>query len=401
MERTAKYTMKYYNRIAIALAIVLSLSTLTGCYKIAVDENVNTDDNTTEITSLNEDTSEQLAEVSTAPVESVTFVDSSVSAEIIISDSEVSTDSSTSQEVTNIASNTVMGFDNVPVDGSVSNSSVVVQSISLSKDSVTVEVGESDMPIVTMSPSNSDDKSEIWESSNPQIATVDSKGNITGISEGTCTVTVTAKANTSVYAKISVTVIPKTETQAQTQQNTSSNNEVTEPTYIEGVLIANKTYALPRDYDPYNGNIAPEVQEAFNRMEQDARAEGLNLYISSGFRSYDYQAGLYERYASRDGYDMADTYSARAGHSEHQTGLCFDLNTIDDSFANTPEGIWVAENCYKYGFIIRYPKGKESITGYQYEPWHLRYLGEFLATDVYNSGLCLEEYLGITSEYAD
>jgi D-alanyl-D-alanine carboxypeptidase len=77
------------------------------------------------------------------------------------------------------------------------------------------------------------------------------------------------------------------------------------------------------------------------------------------------------------------------------------LNTIDDSFANTAEGKWVAENCYKYGFIVRYPKGKESITGYQYEPWHLRYLGEFLATDVYNSGLCLEEYLGITSQYAD
>lgn len=394
--------MKYYNKISIALAIVLSLSTFTGCYKIAVDEDVNSDNSSTESISQNESASEPLAEVSTAPAESVTFVDSSISPEIIISDSEVSTaiDSSTSQQVvTSITSNTVMGFDNVPVDGSVSNSSVVVQSISLSKDSVTVEVGESDMPIVTMSPSNADDKSEIWESSNPQIATVDSKGNITGISEGTCTVTVTAKANTSVSAKISVTVISKTET--QTQQSSSSNNDVTEPTYIEGVLIANKTYALPKDYDPYNGNIAPEVQEAFNKMEQDARAEGLNLYISSGFRSYDYQAGLYERYAQRDGYEMADTYSARAGHSEHQTGLCFDLNTIDDSFANTPEGIWVAENCYKYGFIIRYPKGKEDVTGYQYEPWHLRYLGEFLATDVYNSGLCLEEYLGITSKYAD
>jgi D-alanyl-D-alanine carboxypeptidase len=167
------------------------------------------------------------------------------------------------------------------------------------------------------------------------------------------------------------------------------------------VLIANKTYGLPKDYDPYEGDISPEAQLAFKRMQGEASKSGLNLYISSGYRSYSYQVGLYDRYVKSDGKEAADLYSARPGYSEHQTGLCFDLNTIDDSFAYTDEGIWVAENCYKYGFIVRYPKGKESSTGYQYEPWHLRYLGVDLATKVYNSGLSLEEYLGITSKYSD
>lgn len=172
-----------------------------------------------------------------------------------------------------------------------------------------------------------------------------------------------------------------------------------EPTYINGILIANKTYALPKNYAP--GGLTSDTQAAFNAMNADASEEGLNLWVASGFRSYELQDSLYERYAARDGYAAADRYSARPGHSEHQTGLAFDLNTIDSSFEYTAEGAWVAENCYKYGFIIRYPKGKESVTGYMYEPWHLRYLGVDLATDVYNSGLCLEEYLGITSQYAD
>ena len=167
-------------------------------------------------------------------------------------------------------------------------------------------------------------------------------------------------------------------------------------TYIDGVLIVNKTYSLPKDYNP---GVDATAESAFKKMQSAAASEGLNIYISSGFRSYDYQSGLYERYAQRDGYAAADRYSARPGHSEHQTGLAFDLNSIDDSFADTKEGKWVAENCHKYGFIIRYPKGKEEITGYMYESWHIRYLGVDMATKVYESGKTLEEYFGITSEY--
>lgn len=181
---------------------------------------------------------------------------------------------------------------------------------------------------------------------------------------------------------------------------TSKGYSITEAdgvTYVDGVLIANKTYALPSDYNP--GAVDGEVLDAFSVMQNDAAKEGLNLYISSGFRSYETQNRIYNNYVAKDGKAEADRYSARAGHSEHQTGLCFDLNSIDDSFAATPEGKWVDAHAWEYGFIIRYPKGKENVTGYMYESWHLRYLGKELAKKVYDSGLCLEEYYGITSQY--
>ena len=168
-------------------------------------------------------------------------------------------------------------------------------------------------------------------------------------------------------------------------------------TYVGGLMIANKTYALPSNYAP--GRLTAETEAAFARMQKDAARQGLNLYVSSGYRSYELQKSLYNRYAARDGKAAADRYSARPGHSEHQTGLAFDLNTITQSFANTAEGKWVAKNCWRYGFILRYPQGKEDKTGYMYEPWHLRYIGEDMAKQVYDSGLCLEEFLGITSYY--
>ena len=111
------------------------------------------------------------------------------------------------------------------------------------------------------------------------------------------------------------------------------------------------------------------------------------------------QERIYNNYVAIDGIVKADTYSARPGHSEHQTGLAIDVNSIDYTFLNTPECEWLAKNAHKFGFIIRYPKGKEAVTGYSYEPWHIRFLGVDTATAVYNSGLCLEEYLGITSAY--
>lgn len=188
--------------------------------------------------------------------------------------------------------------------------------------------------------------------------------------------------------------------------------EINGATYIDGVLIANKTYALPKDFIPTNPDqpvnsdrsttcLDKTLMSAWNTMLKDATAKGLNIYIASGYRSYNYQVNVYNRYVQSDGAAKADTYSSRPGNSEHQTGLCFDLNTIEDSFQYTNEGKWVNDNCYKYGFCIRFPKGKDSATGYQYESWHLRYVGVDLATKLYNNGdwLSLEEYFGITSEY--
>ena len=169
-------------------------------------------------------------------------------------------------------------------------------------------------------------------------------------------------------------------------------------TYIDGYLIVNKTYTLPSSYG--NG-LTNATTEAFNKMQAAAKIDGLNIYISSGFRSYSYQKNLYNSYVNRDGVVAADTYSARACHSEHQSGLAFDVNTINDSFANTEEGKWLNDNCYKYGFILRYPNGKSDETGYQYEPWHFRYVGVELAEKLYNNGnwITVEDYFGITSKY--
>ena len=183
--------------------------------------------------------------------------------------------------------------------------------------------------------------------------------------------------------------------------------------YIDGNLIVNKTYSLPSSFvprNPYNGDktspwcincIDSDVMSSFKLMQSDAKSLGLNIYISSGYRGYNRQKELYNNYVNRDGVEAADRYSARAGHSEHQSGLCFDLNSIDDSFTNTAEGKWVNNNCYLYGFIIRFPKGLESETGYQYESWHLRYVGKELAEKLYNNGnwISLENYYGISSEY--
>ncbi len=169
-------------------------------------------------------------------------------------------------------------------------------------------------------------------------------------------------------------------------------------TYVGGILIANKTYPLPKDYGP---GFTGGTYKAFQVMQADAAKEGVRLEIISGFRSYEQQQRTYQSWVNTYGQEYADTISARPGHSEHQSGLAMDLNSLKFSFADTKEGKWLAENCWKYGFIIRYSKDKEDVTGYKYEPWHVRYLGKETAKEVYDSGLCLEEYLGIDSEYKD
>lgn len=127
--------------------------------------------------------------------------------------------------------------------------------------------------------------------------------------------------------------------------------------------------------------------------------EGYELHARSGYRSYGTQRDLYNSYVKNHGQAAADKYSAKPGQSEHQTGLSMDITCaamnfqLDDTFGNTDEGKWVSENAHRFGFIVRYPKGKEDITGYFYEPWHIRYLGVELATKVYESGLTLEEYM--------
>jgi len=197
-------------------------------------------------------------------------------------------------------------------------------------------------------------------------------------------------------------VAVNTESSAADYTSTTKNGYVIERkdgiTYVDGIMIANKTYTLPAGYDP---GIKQEAADALAEMQNAAAAEGLSLFIVSDYRSYHTQEAVYAGWVTRDGEKQADTYSSRAGHSDHQTGYTFDLNSLDQSFAYTQEGIWLAENCAEFGFIIRYPEGKEMYTGYVYEPWHVRYVGEEKAKAITESGLSLEEYYGITSDYSD
>lgn len=175
-------------------------------------------------------------------------------------------------------------------------------------------------------------------------------------------------------------------------------------TYINGILIVNKTYPLPSSYDP--GGLTKDTYDAFQELVKGAAKDGINIYLSSGFRSYSHQTKIYNEYVYYYGQENADMFSARPGHSEHQAGIAIDVNIFDDSFIGTPEAIWLEKHCNEYGFIIRYPQDKQDITGYQYEPWHIRYVGKETAQAIReaanNAGdpyLTLEEYLSIDSYY--
>ena len=225
-----------------------------------------------------------------------------------------------------------------------------------------------------------------------------------------------SKKNTSIKSSTTqVTTTSSTTTTTKKKQDVSVSNNTDGLKIIDGILIVNKSYPLPKDYVPTNTYkdatglnycsecINVDAYEKYKLMKADMASLGMNIWIQSGYRSYSLQESLYNKYVNRDGKLAADTYSARPGYSEHQTGLAFDLNSISDDFQYTSEGKWINENAWRYGFILRYPKSKESITGYKYESWHLRYVGEDLATKLYNNGdwITLEEHFNLTSKYAD
>lgn len=269
-----------------------------------------------------------------------------------------------------------------------------VEKIQLSFVSTEIKQGSSSYITASITPADALDKTLNWTTTDASIATVWSSGDntatIKGVSAGTCKIRATSKSNPDVYAEATIKVTK------------SSSDEVTSETYIDGVLIVNKTYGLPRSFNN-SGTLTAETQSAFNKMKAAADAEGIKLWIASGYRSYDRQKYLFENYLNRPNNSQEDveTYSARPGFSEHQTGMALDVNNPSDAFLGTDAQKWLNEHCTEYGFIIRYPKGKENKTGYKYEPWHIRYLGVNTAQAVSASGLCLEEYLGITSVYAD
>lgn len=218
----------------------------------------------------------------------------------------------------------------------------------------------------------------------------------------------------------------KTEQKQEQVEEKHPINYVSKPTFYQNVItvsnpdsmlvLVNKNYALSEDYEPsdlvlpnvlstdYNQNqniylrkeAAIHLEQLFYAAQNEA---GLTLLARSGYRSYQTQISLYDRYVSQNGTEKADTFSARAGHSEHQTGLAMDVTAdsvnrqLVTDFGLTPEGIWLKENAHRFGYIIRYLEGREDETGYQYEPWHIRYVGVEAATEIYENNWILEQYL--------
>ncbi len=193
--------------------------------------------------------------------------------------------------------------------------------------------------------------------------------------------------------------------------------------YSEVLEVDNKLVLVNRKYKLSNKYIPKELQEpnirfSDNMLKEEKlmtkesgkaleelmlaaeKEEGIILYAISGYRCYNTQNNLYKHRVKILGREEADKYVAKAGHSEHQTGLAMDLTNREglnkfsnDDFGKTTEGIWIRENAHRFGFIIRYPRNKEHITGYDYEPWHIRYVGKKAAEEIYNNNLVLEEYI--------
>lgn len=207
------------------------------------------------------------------------------------------------------------------------------------------------------------------------------------------------------------------------QKFDASRHSLTDPNSIW--VVVNKQRPLdPKEYVPADLETPPvalrlagtsssmklrkEAASALTHLFTAAESNGTPLRLSSGYRSYTYQVGLYNGYVDKEGQGSADAESARPGYSEHQAGLAVDVGNLNGScevkacFGDSPAGQWVAANSYKYGFIVRYPVGLTEVTGYEYEPWHLRYVGVDLATEMHRTGVqTLEEFfkLGAAADY--
>lgn len=206
---------------------------------------------------------------------------------------------------------------------------------------------------------------------------------------------------------------PSTSSVSTTTQFDKTKYSTTDPSSIW--VVVNKPNPLnPQQYTPSNFayiqgyRISDQVAADLNSMIGVAKQQGITLRIISGYRSYSYQASLYNGYVASDGQANADTYSARPGHSEHQTGFAVDVGgthgcDIQICFGETPEGIWLAQHATEFGFIVRYTEANRMITGYNAEPWHLRYVGKELASEMRDKKIdSLELFFGINGgDYVD
>lgn len=210
-------------------------------------------------------------------------------------------------------------------------------------------------------------------------------------------------------------VTKKTSVEEDTSKTNTPNKEL--PDTLSDIVLVNKTHKLSSDYAPPDlrtprvrfisyaaSNVRKMRSKAADAAEQlfaAAKDDEITLLGVSCYRPYSYQEEVYSAKVEKDGKNEADKYVAEPGSSEHQTGLAMDLlsteyTSLDDGFAKTRAYEWLKQNCSKYGFIIRYPKEKVSVTKYDFEPWHIRYVGTAAAQDIMSKSITLEEYLKVT-----
>ena len=164
---------------------------------------------------------------------------------------------------------------------------------------------------------------------------------------------------------------------------------------MDSDYVPNHLETINSKYSSGSRMLVQDAKVAFERMAADASLEGFTIRAMSAYRSYQYQETLYQGYVKQDGKEKADTYSARPGFSEHQTGLVVDVDNGEipyTRFEEAKEFHWMMERAVDYGFILRYPKGKEHITGYTYESWHYRYVGREVAKKMKELDLTFDEY---------
>lgn len=185
----------------------------------------------------------------------------------------------------------------------------------------------------------------------------------------------------------------------EAKEITDKNNPlvlVNKYNYLGETFIPQNLETINREYALNNMKLVNYAREAFEKMAKAAKEENLNIIAMSTYRSFSYQVDLYNKYKKNDGQEAADKYSGRPGFSEHQSGLAVDVYNGKENYTNfekTKEFTWMKEHANEYGFIIRFPEGKENETGYKYESWHYRYVGIEIATHIKNNNISFEEYI--------
>ena len=281
-------------------------------------------------------------------------------------------------------------------------------------DTVTIPVLTTALPVTEAEDVPTTITTESTAASEP---TAESSAVITSVSVDDRTQTPTETTTTAVTTEVNAAVSETSITSSETVQTTTATAALAAENNPDWALfLVNQTHPLPEDYKVETAWLCKTYRDYYvdarivaeaKQMLEDAKSDGINLNVISAYRSYDYQVGLFKKDVDmymEQGMTYEEAYAQTAlnvavpGESEHNSGLACDILSdeywkIDEGFENTKAFAWLSENAYKYGFIMRYPKGKTSITGINYEPWHYRYVGRSHAEKLHGTNLCLEEYV--------